>query len=70
MTRANSVAENILAAQCLDLGLSGIQRMGDGTVVAYLRDTQYCFGWDVTHQEAVLLGRSGPAVYNVVSEAA
>lgn len=70
MTRHQTICANILAAQCVDLGLTQIDQFEDGTVAASLGQVRYRFAWDVTHQSAVLLQRVEQGVVVVYELAA
>lgn len=57
VNRAAECRANILAAQCLDLGLTAIQRQPDGLCSARLGDVTYTFAWDWDRQQVRLVDR-------------
>lgn len=68
MTHSDRAQQNIVAAQCRDLGMQHIQREADGTVLARLRDVIYHFRWNVEAQRLDLLGRFDTAPVFVIVE--
>ena len=54
MNHHQQLCQNIVSAQCQDLGLEIIELPGDGTVVARLYTRYYQFGWNVTSQCIIL----------------
>jgi hypothetical protein len=68
MTHSQRLQANIVAAQCVDLGLSHIQVLDEGEVQARLGPCIYTFRWNVTHQCVDLISVQDDApVYRIVA---